>query len=40
MGSKNYLSWADSVNLWFIGNGCEDHLTIADTTSIPEDQRP
>ena len=37
-GSENYQSWVDSVDLWFIGNGCEDHLTIADT-SIPEDKR-
>ena len=37
--SEKYQSWADSMDLWFIGNGCEDHLTIADT-SIPEDQRP
>ena len=37
-GSENYQSWADSVDLWFIGNGCEDHLTTADT-SIPEDTR-
>ena len=37
--SENYPSWADSMDLWFIGNGCEDHLTTADT-SIPEDQRP
>ena len=34
--SKNYQSWANSVDLWFIGNGCEDHLTTTDT-SIPED---
>ena len=27
----------NSVDLWFIGNGCEDHLTIADT-SISEDK--
>ena len=27
------------MDLWFIGNGCEDHLTTTDT-SIPEDQRP
>ena len=39
IGSKNYLSWVNSVDLWFIGNGCEDHLTTADT-SIPEDKRP
>ena len=36
--SENYQSWVDSVNLWFIGNGYEDHLTTADT-SIPEDKR-
>ena len=37
-GRENYLSWADSMNLWFIVNGCEDHLTTADK-SILEDQR-
>ena len=37
-GSENYQSWVDSVDLLFIGNGCEDHLTTADT-SIPEDKR-
>ena len=37
MGNENYQSWADSMDLWFIGNGCEDHLTIADT-SIPKDK--
>ena len=37
-GSENYQSWANSVDIWFIGNGCEDHLTTADT-SIPEDKR-
>ena len=37
MGSENYQSWADWVDLWFIGNGCEDHLTTTDT-SIPEDK--
>ena len=36
--SENYQSWADSADLWFIGNGCEDHLTTADT-SIPKDKR-
>ena len=39
IGSENYQSCADSVDLWFIGNGCENHLTIVDI-SIPEDQRP
>ena len=37
--SKNYLSWADFVEFWFINNGCEDHLTTVDT-SIPEDKSP
>ena len=27
------------MDLWFIGNGCEDHLTTADT-NISEDKRP
>ena len=26
-GSDNYQSWANSVTLWFTGNGVEDHLT-------------
>ena len=26
------------MDLWFIGNGCEDHPTTVDT-SIPEDKR-
>ena len=38
IGSENYQSWVDSVDLWFIGNGCDDHLTTVDT-SIPEDKR-
>ena len=37
-GSENYQSWADSVDLWFISNGCEDHLTTGDT-SIHENKR-
>ena len=37
-GRENYMSWVDSVGLWFIGNGCEVHLTTADT-NIPEDKR-
>ena len=35
--SENYQSWVDSVDLWLISNGCEDHLTTADT-SIPKDK--
>ena len=38
MGSENYLSWADSMDLWFIGYGCENHLATSDK-SVPEDQR-
>ena len=26
-GSDNYQSWANSVTLWFFGNGVKDHLT-------------
>ena len=37
-GSENYQSWVDSMDLWFIGNGCENHLTTVDT-NIPEDKR-
>ena len=36
--SENYQSWVDSMDLWFIGNGCDDHLITTDT-SIPEDKR-
>ena len=37
-GSENYQSWANSADLQFIGNGCEDHLTTTNT-SILEDKR-
>ena len=39
MGRENYPSWADSVELWFIGIGCENHLTTANT-SILKDKGP
>ena len=26
IGSKNYISWSASVELWFMGQGYEDHL--------------
>ena len=38
IGSENYRLWADSVDLWSIGNGCEDHLTTTDT-SIPNGKK-
>ena len=39
MGSENYPTWANSVELRFIGNGCEDYLTTP-KTSITEDRHP
>ena len=38
-GSDNYQSWANSVTLWFTGNGVEDHLTFT-KFSVEEDKRP
>uniref|UniRef100_F6HBQ9 Retrotransposon Copia-like N-terminal domain-containing protein n=1 Tax=Vitis vinifera TaxID=29760 RepID=F6HBQ9_VITVI len=34
IGSENYLSWSASVELWFVGQGYEDHLVT------PEDAIP
>ena len=34
IGSENYLSWSASVELWFMGQGYEDHL-IAPEDDIP-----
>ena len=34
IGSENYLSWSASVELWFMGQGYEDHLIT------PEDVIP
>ena len=34
IGSENYLSWSASVELWFMGQGYEDHLIT------PEDDIP
>ena len=36
--NDNYQSWANSVTLWFIGNGVEDHLTSTES-SVVEDKR-
>lgn len=36
VGSQNYLSWADFVDLWFLSNGCDDHL-ITTSDKIPKD---
>ena len=38
-GSDNYQSWANSVTLWFIGNGVKDHLTSTES-SVAVDKRP
>ncbi|RVW88769.1 Retrovirus-related Pol polyprotein from transposon RE1 [Vitis vinifera] len=35
VGSENYLSWSASVELWFMGQGYEDHL-ITQEADIPE----
>ena len=37
-GSNNYQSRANSIKLWFTGNGVEDHLTSTES-SVPEDKR-
>ena len=34
IGSENYLSWSASVELWFIGQGYENHL-ITPKDAIP-----
>ena len=35
VGSENYLSWSTSVELWFMGQGYEDHL-VTQEADIPE----
>ncbi|RVX20561.1 Retrovirus-related Pol polyprotein from transposon RE2 [Vitis vinifera] len=35
VGSENYLSWSASVELWFMGQGYEDHLVMQEA-DIPE----
>ena len=37
--SDNYQSWANSVTLWFIGNGVGDYLTSTES-SVAEDKCP
>ncbi|RVW63226.1 Copia protein [Vitis vinifera] len=39
IGSENYLSWFASVELWFMGQGYEDHL-VTQEADIPEISRP
>ncbi|RVW73804.1 Retrovirus-related Pol polyprotein from transposon RE1 [Vitis vinifera] len=35
VGSENYLSWSASIELWFMGQGYEDHL-VTQEADIPE----
>ncbi|RVW29702.1 Retrovirus-related Pol polyprotein from transposon TNT 1-94 [Vitis vinifera] len=37
VGSENYLSWSAFVELWFMGQGYEDHL-VTQEADIPEPQ--
>ena len=38
VGSENYLSWSASMELWFMGQGYEDHL-VTQEVDIPEVDR-
>ncbi|RVW88820.1 Retrovirus-related Pol polyprotein from transposon RE1 [Vitis vinifera] len=38
VGNENYLSWSTSVELWFMGQGYEDHL-VTQEADIPEVDR-
>ena len=38
VGSENYLSWSTSVELWFMGQGYEDHF-VTQEADIPEVDR-
>ncbi|RVW90427.1 Retrovirus-related Pol polyprotein from transposon RE2 [Vitis vinifera] len=38
VGSENYLSWSASIELWFMGQGYEDHL-VTHEADIPEAKR-
>ena len=34
IGSENSLSWSASVELWFMGQGYEDHLVTPDVDKV------
>ena len=36
--NENYLSWSTSMDLWFMGQGYEDHL-VTQEADIPEVDR-
>ena len=38
-GSDNYQSLANSITLWFTGNGVKDHLTSTESI-VEEDKHP
>ena len=38
VGSENYLSWSASVELWFMGQGYQDHL-VTQEVDIPKVDR-
>ena len=38
VGSENYLSWSAFLELWFMGQGYEDHL-VTQEADIPEVDR-
>ena len=38
VGSENYRSWSASIELWFMGQGYEDHL-VTQEADIPEVDR-
>ena len=38
VGSENYLSWSASMELWFMGQGYEDHLVTQETDILEVDK--
>ncbi|RVW46594.1 Retrovirus-related Pol polyprotein from transposon TNT 1-94 [Vitis vinifera] len=38
VGSENYLSWSASVELWFMGQGYEDHLVTQEADILEVDR--
>ncbi|RVW75359.1 hypothetical protein CK203_052942 [Vitis vinifera] len=38
VGSENYLSWSTSVELWFMGQGYEDHLVTQEADILKIDK--
>ena len=38
VGSENYLSWSAFVELWFMGQGYEDHLVTQEADILEVDR--